>query len=131
MSKAVGMGLAALLIVLSAPSAQACRYAGLHTYTFFKELRQELLASERVGRVDVLKTQGGVPGRVTTVQVITPLKGLRKGDVFLVLSDLISCQRDHGISAGDRFYIAGEFDERGHFIGSWGWQDNYTLGRID
>ena len=124
--------LAVLLLSLAAPSALACRGASQHTYTFFKELRQELLASERVGKVEILKTQGGFPGRITTVQVIEPLKGLQQGDVFLVLSYLTFCQQDHGITAGDRFYIAGEFDERGHFIGSWGWQDkSYTLGRID
>ncbi len=111
--------LATLLLGLAAPSAQACRHAGLHTYTFFIKLREEVLDSERVAKIRILNTQvGNIGGHITMVQVIKPLKGLRQGDVFFVLSSRSSCEQDHRIPIGGEFFIAGDFD-RGLFAGTW------------
>ncbi len=128
--------LAVLLLGLAAPSAQACLSAGQHTYTFFKEFREdhleELLASAHVAKVRILNTQVGDYGaRITTVQVIEPLKGLRRGDVFFVLSRRSSCEQDHGAPIGQPFFIAGNFD-RGLFVGTWEWdREVRAMRRVD
>ena len=120
--------LTALLLGLAVPSAQACRSAGLHTYTFFEELRpslvEALFASERVAKVKILDTEVGstARARITTVQVTHPIRGLRRGDILVVLSSLSSCEQDTGLAAGRRFFIAGAFD-RGRFIGTWKFED--------
>ena len=120
--------LAVLLLGLSTPVADACN-PGMHVYTFFEEFREslqeELMSSERVGRVRILATQSANIGwHITTVQVTESLKGLQEGDIFFVLSRRSFCPEHRGMNAGGESYIAGEFDDRGFFVGAWTWEEN-------
>ena len=125
-----------LLFLLAAPSAWACPNPSQRTYTFFSGVEEwlpkEILSSERIARVRVLNTQvGDIGGRVTMVEVMEPLKNLKTGDIFFVLSAVGTCERYKGIHGGAYHYIAGEFD-RGFFVGTWKWHpESQALRRID
>ena len=124
-----------LLLCGGAMDAYACRGPDAESRAFLTNLpmtaeEQAIVAEVRV--LDRRESKEGEPhGRISTVEVIKPLKGAQVGDKFEVLSEAHSCAGDlFSVKVGETYYIAGSENEQGIFIGIWrGFGKNQHLVR--
>lgn len=125
MFKVVSKLLFGASLLLGAQSASACMGAAAESRAFLHNLpvtaeEQPLVAQVRV--LERRESQEGEPyGRISTVEVVKPIKGpLVTGDRLNVLSEAHSCAGDlFSVKVGQTYYIAGDEDAQGLFIGIW------------
>ncbi|MBI1363937.1 MAG: hypothetical protein GC134_08115 [Proteobacteria bacterium] len=112
-----------LLIVLTAclaaSTAQACMGVASETQTYLNALPPEAKEKPVVAQVKPISTQDYTVYRLTYVEVVLGIKGIKQGEKLLVRSDTNSCARDYAFPLDKLYYIAGERDEKGVFSGSW------------
>lgn len=105
------------LLILSTSHARACRGPTMETQTFIRtKPPAETEHSSLIAKVKIVRI---INSGVAAIEVLENIKGTKAGDTFNVLYDIHSCARDYNVKAGETYYIAGEFNEKGVFFGSW------------
>lgn len=113
---------ASVAILFFSFPALACRGLSAETRTFLERLPEGGMEKDVVGKVEILSidADGKTHQRVSKARAVVPMKGLKKGQEFMiVLGAATSCAHDADAKAGERYFIAGQFDDEGRFQGEW------------
>lgn len=116
--------LGATLLVGGTNAAYACSGPAGESRSLLNSLPATAKTQPIVAYVKVLdrrESQEGEPyGRISIVQVVKAIKGVRVGDKLSVLSEGHSCAGDlFSVKVGESYYIAGAQNDHGTFIGIW------------
>ena len=113
-----------LLMTGGALDAYACRGPESESRSLLTNLpisaeEQAIVAEVRV--LERRESKKGEPhGRISVVEVIKPIKGTQVGERYNVLSEAHSCAGDlFSVKVGESYYIAGNVNDLGVFIGIW------------
>lgn len=105
------------MLILSTSGARACLGPMMETQTFIlTKPPAEAKHSNIVAKVNIVKI---ITDGVAAIEVLENIKGTKEGETFNVLYDIHSCARDYNVKADQIYYIAGDFNEKGVFVGSW------------